>query len=116
MRVEAHVVGVGLDLVERIEVGEIGREWSEPEALRLDDVLVHVEQRTVRRGTDPARGYGGRVPTPAETLDVAGRDIRVTNPGKVYFPDAPGGPITKLDLVRYWIEVAEAALVGCRDR
>jgi bifunctional non-homologous end joining protein LigD len=56
------------------------------------------------------------VPTPAETLDVAGRDIRVTNPGKVYFPDAPGGPITKLDLVRYWIEVAEAALVGCRDR
>jgi bifunctional non-homologous end joining protein LigD len=52
----------------------------------------------------------------AETLDVAGREIRVTNPDKVYFPDAPGGPITKLDLVRYWVEVAEAALVGCRDR
>ena len=61
-------------------------------------------------------GYGGRVPTPAETLDVAGREIRVTNPGKVYFPDAPDGPITKLDLVRYWIEVADAALIGCRDR
>jgi bifunctional non-homologous end joining protein LigD len=56
------------------------------------------------------------VTTPAETLEVAGRDIRVTNPGKAYFPDAPGGPITKLDLVRYWIEVADAALVGCRDR
>jgi DNA ligase D-like protein (predicted polymerase) len=56
------------------------------------------------------------VATPAETLEVAGRDIRVTNPGKVYFPDAPDGPITKLDLVRYWIEVAGAALVGCRDR
>ena len=56
------------------------------------------------------------MPTPAETLDVAGREIRVTNPGKVYFPDAPGGPITKLELVRYWIEVADAALVGCRDR
>jgi bifunctional non-homologous end joining protein LigD len=56
------------------------------------------------------------VPTPAETLDVAGREIRVTNPQKVYFPDAPDGPVTKLDLVRYWIEVADAALVGCRDR
>jgi DNA ligase D-like protein (predicted polymerase) len=56
------------------------------------------------------------VPTPAETLDVAGREIRVTNPQKVYFPDAPDGPVTKLDLVRYWIEVADAALVGCGDR
>ena len=56
------------------------------------------------------------MPTEAETLDVQGRDIRVTNPRKVYFPEAPGGPITKLDLVRYWIEVADAALVGARDR
>ena len=56
------------------------------------------------------------MPTPAETLDVAGREIRVTNPQKVYFPDAPDGPLTKLDLVRYWIEVADAALIGCRDR
>jgi bifunctional non-homologous end joining protein LigD len=52
----------------------------------------------------------------SETLEVGGREIRVTNPEKVYFPDAPGGPITKIDLVRYWIEVADAALVGCRDR
>ncbi len=54
--------------------------------------------------------------TKAETLDVAGRDIRVTNPEKPYFPDAPDGPITKLDLVRYWVEVGDAALVGCHDR
>ncbi|HWL91402.1 MAG TPA: DNA polymerase domain-containing protein [Actinomycetota bacterium] len=54
--------------------------------------------------------------TKAETLEVAGRDVRVTNPDKVYFPDAPGGPITKLELVRFWIEVADAALVGCRHR
>ncbi|MGI8615202.1 MAG: DNA polymerase domain-containing protein, partial [Actinomycetota bacterium] len=54
--------------------------------------------------------------TKAETLDVAGREIQVTNPGKLYFADAPDGPITKLDLVRYWVEVADAALVGCRDR
>ena len=56
------------------------------------------------------------MPTEAETLEVAGRDIRVTNPNKVYFPDAPDGPITKLELVRYWIEVSDAALVGARER
>jgi DNA ligase D-like protein (predicted polymerase) len=65
----------------------------------------------------PASGrYGGRMPTPAETIEVDGREVRVTNPDKVYFPDAPGGPITKRELVRYWVEVADAALVGCRDR
>ena len=47
------------------------------------------------------------------SVEVGGREIRVTNPGKVYFPK-PG--ITKLDLVEYWVSVADAALVGCRDR
>ena len=42
--------------------------------------------------------------------------MKVTNPGKVFFPDADGGPVTKLDLVRYWIDVADAALVGCAER
>jgi bifunctional non-homologous end joining protein LigD len=50
---------------------------------------------------------------PAEILEVDGREVRVTNPGKVFFPD---DGLTKLDLVRYWIEVAEAALAGCRNR
>jgi DNA ligase D-like protein (predicted polymerase) len=54
--------------------------------------------------------------TAAATLEVEGREVRVTNPDKVYFPDADGGPITKMELVRYWIDVADAALVGCRDR
>ena len=53
---------------------------------------------------------------PVEELEVQGRPIRVTNPGKVYFPAAPGGPLTKLDVVRYWAEVADAALHGCHDR
>ena len=50
---------------------------------------------------------------PAEILEVDGFDVRVTNPSKVYFPQ---DGITKLDVVRYWIEVADAALNGCRDR
>ena len=54
--------------------------------------------------------------TPPVTLAIQGRDIKVTNPDKVYFPDAADGPITKLEVVEYWAEVAGAALHGCRDR
>src|ERR671914_603325 len=107
MRVEAHVVGVRLDLVQGVQVRQVHRERPEPQAFGLDEVVVHCGQAYRPRERGPP-GYGGRMPTPAETLEVAGREIRVTNPGKVYFPDAPGGPITKLDLVLYWIEVAHS--------
>jgi bifunctional non-homologous end joining protein LigD len=56
------------------------------------------------------------VSSEVETVKVGGRRIDVTNPSKVFFPEAPGGPITKLDLVRYVMDVGEAMLVGCRDR
>jgi DNA ligase D-like protein (predicted polymerase) len=49
----------------------------------------------------------------SETIEVAGRDVRITNPSKTYFP-ALG--LTKLDLVRYWLDVAPGALIGARDR
>lgn len=49
----------------------------------------------------------------AEVVEVAGREVRVTNPGKVFFPRRG---ITKLDLVRYYLSVAEGALTGCRER
>jgi DNA ligase D len=52
-------------------------------------------------------------PARAETLTVAGREVRVTNPDKVFFPELG---VTKMDLVRYYLDVADAALVGCRDR
>ncbi|MEA2383618.1 MAG: hypothetical protein QOH72_3589, partial [Solirubrobacteraceae bacterium] len=47
------------------------------------------------------------------TLEVAGREVRLSNPGKVYFP-RPGW--TKLDVVRYYLDVAEAALIHLRER
>jgi bifunctional non-homologous end joining protein LigD len=50
------------------------------------------------------------------TIEVGGFEVRVSNPNKVFFPDAAGEPITKLDVVRYWIEVAGGALYGCSDR
>jgi bifunctional non-homologous end joining protein LigD len=45
--------------------------------------------------------------TEHEVIDVDGREIQISNPGKVLFPDAG---YTKLDLVRYYLAVAEGAL------
>jgi DNA ligase D-like protein (predicted polymerase) len=44
---------------------------------------------------------------------VAGREVVITNPGKVFFPEAG---ITKLDVVRYYLAVAEGALRGAGGR
>jgi bifunctional non-homologous end joining protein LigD len=46
-------------------------------------------------------------------LQVAGRDVAITNPGKVFFPEAG---IAKLDVVRYYLDVAEGALRGAGGR
>jgi bifunctional non-homologous end joining protein LigD len=48
-----------------------------------------------------------------EVLEVAGRTVRITNPEKIFFP-ALGA--TKLDLVRYYMDIAPGALAGARDR
>jgi len=46
-------------------------------------------------------------------LEVAGREVTVSNPDKVYFPRTGH---TKLDLVRYYLAVAEGALRGVSQR
>ena len=46
-------------------------------------------------------------------LDVAGREVAISNPGKVYFPEAG---ITKLEVVRYYLAVADGALRGAGGR
>jgi len=46
-------------------------------------------------------------------IEVAGQEVKLSSPGKVYFPK-PGW--TKLDLARYYLDVADAALVHLRDR
>jgi DNA ligase D-like protein (predicted polymerase) len=48
-----------------------------------------------------------------EILELAGREVAVSNPGKVYFPRAG---VTKLEMVRYYLAVAPGALGGVRDR
>src|SRR5213593_151359 len=46
-------------------------------------------------------------------LEVAGREVVITNPGKTFFPQAGH---TKLDLAKYYVAVAEGALRGVAGR
>src|ERR1700704_5064324 len=48
-----------------------------------------------------------------ELLTVAGRELAISNPGKVLFPQAG---YTKLDLARYYVAVADGALGGAGGR
>src|ERR1700744_337836 len=51
------------------------------------------------------------------SLDVGGRQVEVTHPDKVIFPNHAGqGSHTKLDLIRYYLAVAEGALRGVAGR
>ena len=50
----------------------------------------------------------------AEVLSIAGREVRVTHPEKLYFSKQT--QLSKLDLVRYYLSVAPGALAGIRDR
>jgi DNA ligase D-like protein (predicted polymerase) len=48
-----------------------------------------------------------------EVLELAGREVTITNPGKVFFPRLG---LTKLDLVGYYLAVADGALRGVSGR
>jgi len=49
----------------------------------------------------------------AEVLAVAGREVTISNPDKVFFAERGH---TKLDLVRYYLAVADGAITGVRGR
>src|SRR4029077_19870613 len=51
--------------------------------------------------------------SPKKVMEGAGREVAVSNPGKVYFPRTGH---TKLDLVRYYLAVADGALRGAAGR
>jgi bifunctional non-homologous end joining protein LigD len=53
------------------------------------------------------------MPPRQEVLEVAGRQVTVTNPDKVFFPHTGA---TKLELVRYYVAVADGALRGAGGR
>jgi DNA ligase D-like protein (predicted polymerase) len=51
--------------------------------------------------------------SPAATLLIADREVQITNPGKILFPERNH---TKLDLARYYVAVADGALRGAGGR
>src|SRR5437764_13245686 len=54
-----------------------------------------------------------RVPARKELLQIEGREVPISNPDKVFFPQRG---YTKLDLVRYYLAVAPGALRGAGGR
>ena len=46
-------------------------------------------------------------------LDVGGRDVRISSPDRVYFPERGE---TKLDLARYYLAVGDGIVRALRDR
>ena len=56
-------------------------------------------------------------PSDHTTLEAAGREVRLSSPSKVYFPEHEGiGPFTKLDLAEFYLECSEAVLNHLRER
>ena len=53
------------------------------------------------------------MPARDEVLEVAGREVTITNPDKVFFPRTG---LTKLDMVRYYLAVVEGAVRGVYGR
>jgi bifunctional non-homologous end joining protein LigD len=53
------------------------------------------------------------MPDPSLIMDIVGREVTVSNPGKVFFPEAG---YTKLDLINYFLSVADGALRGVMNR
>ena len=49
----------------------------------------------------------------AVELQAGGRTVRLSSPGKIFFPERG---FTKLDLARYYVAVAEGALRGAGGR
>ena len=51
------------------------------------------------------------------SLEVAGHRVVVTHPDKLVFPGGPGStPRTKIELIRYYLSVADGALRGVAER
>ncbi len=51
--------------------------------------------------------------TKKEVLEIGGREVSISNPDKVYFPKAG---YTKMDVVQYYLAVADGALRGVAGR
>src|SRR5438132_2259336 len=78
----------------------------------IDDLAAGVTHDVAHAGllqavTDESRDVGHRLIVTIALMLVAGREVAVTNPDKVYFPK---DGITKGDLVQYYVDVAAPCL------
>jgi bifunctional non-homologous end joining protein LigD len=55
----------------------------------------------------------GMAKPPQELLKLGGFEVGISNPDKIYFPDAG---ITKLEVARYYLSVSAGALRGVAGR
>src|SRR5204863_1077 len=53
------------------------------------------------------------MPSRKEVLEIGGREVQISNPDKVYFPETG---YTKMDLVSYYLAIADGALRGAGGR
>jgi DNA ligase D len=57
------------------------------------------------------------MPSPATEVDAGGRAVRVSNPDRVIFEESAHGPaVTKLEVVEYYVAVADGIMRALRDR
>ncbi|WP_232549505.1 non-homologous end-joining DNA ligase [Propioniciclava soli] len=69
--------------------------------------------REARRRSAAAAGAASTPKAPPVVLDVGGRDVRISSPDRVYFPETGW---TKLDVVQYYLAVGPGILRALRDR
>ncbi len=67
----------------------------------------------IGRSSLAVEGYRVGMVTEKEILRINGHEVTVTNPRKVYFPETG---YTKMDLVQYYLAVADGALRGAGGR
>src|SRR5207253_834853 len=86
-------------------------------------VTCHVGSRNTAR--TPLRGAAGVVAvelqgmgsSEATTVDAGGRDLRVSSPDRVIFPETErSGAVTKLDVVKYYLAVADGIMRALERR
>jgi bifunctional non-homologous end joining protein LigD len=81
-----------------------------PVATADDDAKAMVTGVTRPTG---AAAYRGPMPDAKMVVEAGGREVGVSNPGKIFFPRTGH---TKLDLIRYYLAVADGALGGVAGR
>src|SRR5690606_32229187 len=74
----------------------------------------HPRCRAIRRPGATERSHGMTDNSQATTLSIAGHTVTITHPDKPYFSKQV--KLSKLDIVQYYLSVADGALLGIRGR